>query len=49
LRNETLKALFRLRNGIRRCDAQPIEAVFARGVYQRAFDRRRIGQKSRLA
>jgi hypothetical protein len=49
LRDKTLKPLFRFRNGIRRSDAQAIEAVFARGIRERALDRGRIGQKSRSA
>jgi hypothetical protein len=47
--NETLEALFRFRNGIRCCDADAIETVFARGIGQRAPDRGGVGQKSRLA
>jgi hypothetical protein len=49
LRDETLKPLFRFRNGIRRSDAEAVEAMVARGIAQRALDRDGIGQKSRLA
>jgi hypothetical protein len=47
--DESLEALFRFGNGIRRRDADMVEAVFARGFLKRAFDRGGIAQKSRSA
>jgi len=46
---EALKTLFRLRNGIRRGDADTIKAMLVRSADERALDRNRIGQKSRSA
>jgi hypothetical protein len=43
------ETFLRLRAGLRRRDADGVEAVTARGVGQRRFQRGRIGQKSRFA
>jgi hypothetical protein len=46
---EAFQPLLRLRNGIRRCDADTIEAVRTRSFNEGVLDRCRIGQKSRSA
>jgi hypothetical protein len=49
LGDEALKALSRVRNRVRRRNSDAVEAVPVRGISERAFDRGRIGQKSRSA
>ena len=47
--DESLEALLRFGDGIRRRDAEVVEAVRARDFRQRGFDRGGIAQKSRSA
>jgi hypothetical protein len=49
LGQEMLQPFQRLRDGVRPRDADDVEAVVARGLYERGLERYRIGQKSRSA